>query len=77
MNAITMIGATIWRIDTPHARIAVISLSAESLPKTSMTDTSAAQGIVNASTIGSTYSRKMNAFLTGTPLEIYSKTYMR
>ena len=37
-----MIGEMIWRMEMPQARMAVISLSADMRPKTSMMETSAA-----------------------------------
>lgn len=46
------IGDTICRIDTPHARIAVISESAESRPNTSITATITAHGTVKVRMIG-------------------------
>ena len=46
------IGETICMIEIPHARIAVISESADMRPKTSMTATITAHGTVKVSTIG-------------------------
>ena len=63
----TMIGDTICRMEIPHARMAVISLSADILPNTSMMETSEAQGIVKASAMGTAYRTKSIALLRGTP----------
>ena len=75
-KAITMIGEMICRMEIPEERMAVISLSADSRPNTSMVDTRAAQGMVKARTMGSTQSRKVKALAAGTPLEMYSKTFI-
>ena len=57
----------IWRMEMPQARMAVISLSAESRPNTSMMETSAAHGMENASAIGSASSRNFPAITGDTP----------
>ena len=72
-----MIGEMICRMEMPQARMAVISLSAESRPKTSIMDTSDAHGIEKASAIGSASRRNFPAVRGGTPWLIYSIIFMR
>ena len=67
-----MIGAMICRMETPHARIAVTSLSADILPNVSMMETRDAQGIVKVNTIGIVHSRNSPATESGTPCVKYS-----
>ena len=52
-TVISKMGDTIWRIDTPQARMAVISLSADMRPKTSITATITAHGTVKVRMKGS------------------------
>ena len=66
-NEIIMTGETICRIDIPQARIAVISESADRRPKTSMTATSTAHGIVKVRAIGIRQSANSNMLDIGSP----------
>jgi hypothetical protein len=59
-------------METPHARIAVISLSADILPKVSIIETRDAQGNVKVNTMGIIYSRNSPATERGTPCVKYS-----
>ena len=72
-----MIGEMICRMEMPQARMAVISLSAERRPKTSMIETSAAHGMENASAIGSASRRNLPAISGEMPWLMYSMTFMR
>jgi len=71
------IGETIWRIDTPQARIAVISESADIRPNTSITATITAHGTVKVSTIGKMYPVNLRKVRNEIPCETRSNTLIR